>query len=318
MKKISGIYKIVNIVNNKLYIGKAFNINNRFRRHIYELNNNKHNNEHLQSVWNKYGEKNFKFEILKECHIDDLNDNEEYFIRYYSSNNRKYGYNKTIGGDGGDTFTNNIRKEEIREKQSKALKGRTPWNKDKHNCFDECAIQKISSANTGKKRTLEQRQNISNAVKGKKRSDTVRQNISNGKKGKSHVAPSDETIEKIRQSNLGKKRSEETRQNISNSKKGKKLSQEHKDKMSASMKGKNTFKRSEETKQKLSEIRKNIWKDEEYRKKYSEKHKKIKDEQIEEILLEIKEGKKLQKDIAKKYNISPSMISQYKKLYLIN
>lgn len=292
MKKISGIYKIVNIVNNKLYIGKALNINNRFRCHIYELNNNKHNNEHLQSAWNKYGEKNFKFEILKECHIDDLNDNEEYFIRYYSSNNRKYGYNKTIGGDGGDTFTNNICKEEIREK--------------------------ISSANTGKKRTLEQRQNISNAVKGKKRSDTVRQNISNGKKGKSHVAPSDETIEKIRQSNLGKKRSEETRQNISNSKKGKKLSQEHKDKMSASMKGKNTFKRSEETKQKLSEIRKNMWKDEEYRKKYSEKHKKINDEQIKEILLEVKEGKKLQKDIAKKYNISPSMISQYKKLYLIN
>jgi len=51
----SGIYKILNTVNNKFYIGSAVNLNSRFRTHKANLINNKHPNKHLQAAFNKYG-----------------------------------------------------------------------------------------------------------------------------------------------------------------------------------------------------------------------------------------------------------------------
>jgi len=60
-----GIYKIINVVNNKFYIGSAVNFSRRKTRHFSELRNNKHNNKHLQSAWNKYGEPAFIFAIIQ-------------------------------------------------------------------------------------------------------------------------------------------------------------------------------------------------------------------------------------------------------------
>ena len=45
--------------------------------------------------------KNFKFIILEECESINLNDREKYYIKYYNSINRKYGYNRTTGGSNG-------------------------------------------------------------------------------------------------------------------------------------------------------------------------------------------------------------------------
>lgn len=61
-----GIYKIINIVNNRYYIGSAVNLRRRRTRHFSELRNNKHNNKHLQSAWNKYGEQAFIFAVVEE------------------------------------------------------------------------------------------------------------------------------------------------------------------------------------------------------------------------------------------------------------
>jgi len=65
MKK-SGIYKIINVVNNKFYVGSAVDLRKRKTRHFCELRNNRHNNRHLQAAWNKYGEKAFTFVIVEE------------------------------------------------------------------------------------------------------------------------------------------------------------------------------------------------------------------------------------------------------------
>jgi len=65
--KTCGIYQILNIANNKTYIGQSINIENRFIRHKYQLNSNTHGNKKLQNAWNKYGECCFKFEILIIC-----------------------------------------------------------------------------------------------------------------------------------------------------------------------------------------------------------------------------------------------------------
>jgi group I intron endonuclease len=60
-----GIYKIINIKNNKFYVGSAVNFSRRKTRHFSELRTNKHNNKHLQAAWNKYGEVSFIFAIVE-------------------------------------------------------------------------------------------------------------------------------------------------------------------------------------------------------------------------------------------------------------
>ena len=64
-----GIYKIINVVNNKFYVGSAVNFSRRKSRHFSELRNNRHNNSKLQNAWNKYGESAFVFvevELVKD------------------------------------------------------------------------------------------------------------------------------------------------------------------------------------------------------------------------------------------------------------
>ena len=71
------IYKIINTTNGKVYVGQTLKRGNlRFNNHRYDLNHNKHHSEHLQRAWNKYGEENFKVEliesILDKSIIDDF------------------------------------------------------------------------------------------------------------------------------------------------------------------------------------------------------------------------------------------------------
>jgi group I intron endonuclease len=56
-----GIYKIINAVNNKFYVGSAVNLRKRKARHFSELRTGKHKNRHLLAAWNKYGEQAFVF-----------------------------------------------------------------------------------------------------------------------------------------------------------------------------------------------------------------------------------------------------------------
>ena len=66
-----GIYKIINIVNNKFYVGSAVNLTRRKTRHFSELRNGKHPNKHLQAAWLKYGEKSFIFVVVEELKEGD-------------------------------------------------------------------------------------------------------------------------------------------------------------------------------------------------------------------------------------------------------
>lgn len=64
---ICGIYRIINTLDNKYYIGSSINIYKRWSRHIRDLNKNKHHSVKLQRAWNKYGKQRFIFEILETC-----------------------------------------------------------------------------------------------------------------------------------------------------------------------------------------------------------------------------------------------------------
>jgi len=89
----SGVYMIRNCVNDKLYVGSSKNINERWIKHKFTLNNNKHYNKHLNSAWNKYGENNFKLSVIEYVELDKLIEQEQYYIDYYDACNQSIGYN---------------------------------------------------------------------------------------------------------------------------------------------------------------------------------------------------------------------------------
>lgn len=70
----TGIYQIRNLVNGKIYIGSAVNINSRWRTHKANLNLNKHKSKHLQASWNKYGINTFIFKVLEYCEREKLSE----------------------------------------------------------------------------------------------------------------------------------------------------------------------------------------------------------------------------------------------------
>lgn len=80
MKKIIGIYKILNKNNGKSYIGSSINCLQRISKHKSLLKHNKHLNNYLQNSYNKNGIDNFEFSIIEICNENDLEIREQYYI----------------------------------------------------------------------------------------------------------------------------------------------------------------------------------------------------------------------------------------------
>lgn len=94
------VYKITNMLNDKVYIGiTTRTIEERFQEHKYRLNERKH--LHLYSSMIKYGVQNFKVEELEKCDsIESLFTKEREWIKKFDSTNPDIGYNNTNGGEG--------------------------------------------------------------------------------------------------------------------------------------------------------------------------------------------------------------------------
>ena len=92
------IYKITNLINNKIYIGQSKDVNRRWREHCLNSVSNNNENRYLYSSMRKYGINNFKIEII-EGPIENYNEREKYWISFYNSNKKECGYNMTEGGE---------------------------------------------------------------------------------------------------------------------------------------------------------------------------------------------------------------------------
>lgn len=87
----TGIYKITNIINNKVYIGGALCLRTRLNKHFSDLKLNKHHSKKLQNSYNKYGKDFFNKEILEYCSKEQLNEREQFWMN--KLNCIKNGYN---------------------------------------------------------------------------------------------------------------------------------------------------------------------------------------------------------------------------------
>ena len=89
----SGIYKITNTINNKIYIGQSIHIEQRWKEHL-----SGRGSKALYQDFLFYGTQNFTFEILEICTDKTLlREREKFWVRYYNS--YLDGYNGNEGGD---------------------------------------------------------------------------------------------------------------------------------------------------------------------------------------------------------------------------
>lgn len=118
------IYKIVNKINDKIYIGSCIGHYRRKAQHWYKLRQGTHDNNHLQSAWNLYNEENFEFIIIEFIsNTNVLIEREQYWMDMLNVCNRKIGYNKAprAGSNLGRKMSL-----ESRQKMSLAKKGVKP------------------------------------------------------------------------------------------------------------------------------------------------------------------------------------------------
>lgn len=93
------IYKITNIINNKIYIGQTNNPSLRWSQHKSNAKYNR-NEQIVTRAISKYGESNFTFEVIASClSKDNVDKSEEDIICQYDSRNPEKGYNVASGGN---------------------------------------------------------------------------------------------------------------------------------------------------------------------------------------------------------------------------
>lgn len=127
------IYKIINSIDDKLYIGKCTKGLRRIVEHFRDYKNPKkqYRGKLLYRAMNKHGVDNFKWEILCVCDsLCDLDQKEKEYIQLYQSNNAVFGYNLTKGGDGGNTWSKLTQKEKENASIKLSCSMKRVWTND--------------------------------------------------------------------------------------------------------------------------------------------------------------------------------------------
>jgi group I intron endonuclease len=170
---ISGIYRIRNIVDGKVYIGSAINFRVRWNQHRCLLRQGKHFCKHLQAAWNKRGAHAFVYEIIEACENERLIEREQHWLDAIKSYDRSFGYNSRLKAENQLGLRHS---EASKLKVSQTKKGTPSWNKGVP--MSETAKQKMILAKTGQKQSLETRERRAAAMRGRKRPPEVGAKIS--------------------------------------------------------------------------------------------------------------------------------------------
>jgi group I intron endonuclease len=181
----TGVYKIVNTVNGKTYVGSAsHSILKRWRVHKFELRRGSHTNQHLQRAWIKYGEDSFVFEIVETVKPDKCREREQYWLNLL---NPEYNILKIAGSASGYKHTPE-------------------------------SLEKMRIASTGRKQSESARKKIGDHFRGRPISQEHKDKIRAFQLGRKKGPRSVEHNEKLRLALTGQKRkpfSDETKARMS-------------------------------------------------------------------------------------------------------
>lgn len=176
---IGYIYRLTNLINGKIYIGKTIDICRRIHQHSTLTSKYKH---HLGNAIKKYGIESFTEDILLEIKSNNigklniiLSSLERFYIKKYNSYND--GYNSTIGGEGTSGFR---WRESSKKKLSISLKEYFKTTEGKLH------IQKVISSSKNRTVSSDTRIKIGIGNKGKKLSDETKDRIREYQKSIAH------------------------------------------------------------------------------------------------------------------------------------
>lgn len=193
----TGVYKIKCLANGKIYIGSSFNIQKIIKTHFNRLKKNNHNNPHLQSAYNTYGEALFMWDVVEQCNVENLLNKEQYWMDLTKCYDRKIGFNNCLKADRPTGYKHTISaknkmsqsklgKKLSKEHISNIIKSRKGWSPSIETKL------KISKANKGK----------NNGMYGRKEDEEHKRNrmknlLSTPKWNKGLTADKDNRIKKL-------------------------------------------------------------------------------------------------------------------------
>ena len=160
------VYKTINLINGKIYIGKSIkNPRSYMGGGVY-----------LRIAIKKYGKQNFIKKVIEE-NISDmkiLNEREQYWIKHFNSTNPKIGYNRSNGGDGFSGERTSEEKEKISINHADVSGEKNPWygkspsdETRKLMSINHADFAKEKSPKFGKSVPEETRKKMSESKKGK-------------------------------------------------------------------------------------------------------------------------------------------------------
>lgn len=182
------LYRIINQVNQKVYIGQSNKEKERWRQHKYFAKNPEKTGQYIHRAMAKYGVENFIYEVISICKTsEDADFTETQLINQYNSRNKENGYNLAPGGDIPwnrglpkelNPLTGVPRSEETKRKISEATIGKImpPCSEDRKQKMSEkysgrtlpaAWVEKIANSHRGKKRSAESKQRMSASHIGK-------------------------------------------------------------------------------------------------------------------------------------------------------
>ena len=246
----SGVYKLTNKLNGRIYIGSTHRFKKRWSEHAKRLKSGKHSNKFLQADYNKCGEDVFVFEVVEV--IDGPQENrllveQRYIDQHYDDQQQCYNLTRSVNKRGPKCHSYNPEQTAAKRKENP---NKHRWSEEEKKAISEKlrghivseeTRQKLRERNIGKKHTEETKRKLSESNKGKHkerlRNPEMRQKAIEAsilaKKGKpawnkdkvctkeeiekmsqrskQQYANNPDIQKRLREANLGKKQSEETK-----------------------------------------------------------------------------------------------------------
>lgn len=187
-KSNMGVYQIRCLVDGRVYVGGTLSFRKRWSEHRRTLNGNQHHCRLLQWAWNKYGCRNFVWEVLEYVYSNGvLGMLEDEYIMRLKSADRRFGFNGKPSSD--------CQSEETRKKISASNLGKK---------MSEEAKQKMREAKLGNKHRLgkkhgeETKRKCGEVNLGRKLNEETRQRMSETRLGRKHREESKQKMREVR------------------------------------------------------------------------------------------------------------------------